>query len=151
MPRNGKPENLIPMNKRTEEEQRELARKGGKASGVARRRKRDLKSATRMILNLPVSEEVEKILRRNNVEEEDFTNLVAMILRMHSKAMTGDVNAARFLAEMSGETPAQKFAEKQYKDRKKMLESGIDDDGTVEIKITRAKSRTNNNDDSDCE
>lgn len=33
-------ENLIPFNERTEEEQRELARMGGIASGEARRRKR---------------------------------------------------------------------------------------------------------------
>lgn len=119
MPRNGKPENLIPMNERTKEEQTKIARKGGQASGAVRRRKRDIKSVTKMIFNLPPTEEVEKILKRNGVAEEDYTNLAAMILRMYSKAMEGDVNAARFLAEMSGETPAQKFAERQYKDRQK--------------------------------
>ena len=36
----GKVENLIPQNMRTKEEQREIARKGGKASGEARREAR---------------------------------------------------------------------------------------------------------------
>lgn len=36
-------DNLIPLNERAKEEQREIAKKGGKASGVARRRKADLR------------------------------------------------------------------------------------------------------------
>ena len=36
-------ENLIPFNERTEEEQRKIQRKGGIASGKARREKADLK------------------------------------------------------------------------------------------------------------
>lgn len=120
MPRNGKSENLIPMNKRTVEEQREIARKGGQASGAARRRKRDAKSAAQLILNLPALENIEDNLKRLGVEnEEDFTNLVAIMARAYDKAMTGDVNAMRFLMEMANITPAQKFAEKQYKDKMK--------------------------------
>lgn len=120
MPRNGKPENLIPMNKRTEEEQKEIARKGGKASGAARRRKRDAKSAAQLILNLPAVENVERNLKALGVlDEEDCTNLVAIMARAYDKAMTGDVNAMRFLCEMANITPAQKFAERQYRDRQK--------------------------------
>ena len=36
-------DNLIPFSERTETEQREIAKNGGKASGVARRRKADLR------------------------------------------------------------------------------------------------------------
>ena len=36
-------DNLIPMNKRTKDEQREIATQGGKASGKARREKADFK------------------------------------------------------------------------------------------------------------
>ncbi|MCK9361836.1 hypothetical protein M0Q28_06475 [Patescibacteria group bacterium] len=39
MPR-GKTENLVPQSKRTKAKQREIAREGGKASGVARREKK---------------------------------------------------------------------------------------------------------------
>ena len=42
LPRDGT-KNLTPMNKRSLEEQKELQRKGGKASGIARRKKADLK------------------------------------------------------------------------------------------------------------
>lgn len=43
-------ENLIPFNERTEDEQRELARKGGIASGEARRRKKAFKDLFEQIL-----------------------------------------------------------------------------------------------------
>ena len=48
-------ENLIPMNRRTESERREIASKGGKASGEARRKKRDMRKAAETLLNMPVS------------------------------------------------------------------------------------------------
>lgn len=43
-------ENLIPFGDRTEEEQREIRVKGGKASGEARRRKRDMRELMKMML-----------------------------------------------------------------------------------------------------
>lgn len=48
--RNGK-ENLIPMNKRTEEEQREIARQGGIASGKVRKEKATMKRTLEMLLD----------------------------------------------------------------------------------------------------
>ena len=55
MPRDGT-KNLTPMNKRSLEEQKELQRKGGKASGVARRKKADLKKAFETLLSLDVTD-----------------------------------------------------------------------------------------------
>lgn len=42
--------NLIPFPERTESEQRKIAQKGGKASGRARRRKKELRDVARAIL-----------------------------------------------------------------------------------------------------
>ena len=55
LPRDGT-KNLTPMNKRSLEEQKELQRKGGKASGIARRRKADLKKAFETLLALDVTD-----------------------------------------------------------------------------------------------
>ena len=44
-------EDLIPMNKRTKEEQKEIATKGGKASGIARREKATMKKTLEMLLD----------------------------------------------------------------------------------------------------
>ena len=44
-------ENLIPLNERTKEEQREIARQGGIASGKARQEKATMKKTLEMLLN----------------------------------------------------------------------------------------------------
>lgn len=108
-------ENLIPMNQRTEEEQREIASKGGKASGEARRKKRDAKSAARLILNLPVQEALEKNLKQMGLDEDDYTNMVAIMARAFTKAMTGDISAMSFLIDMAGSSPRFKMAEEEHK------------------------------------
>ena len=50
-------DNLIPMNERTKDEQREIARKGGIASGESRRRWKTLVQVLRDELEKPISEE----------------------------------------------------------------------------------------------
>ena len=55
LPRDGT-KNLTPMNKRSLDEQKELQRKGGKASGIARRKKADLKKAFETLLSLDVTD-----------------------------------------------------------------------------------------------
>lgn len=108
-------ENLIPMSERTEDEVRELASKGGKKSGEVRRRKRDAKNAARLILNLTAAEGVRKNLEQMGVDEEDHTNMVAVMARAFQKAMTGDVGAMNFLMEMSAQSPRFKLEEERHK------------------------------------
>ncbi|MEE0931266.1 MAG: hypothetical protein UIM53_09720 [Acutalibacteraceae bacterium] len=45
--------NLIPINKRTKKEQREIVSKGGKRSGEVRRRKKSMKQVMDMLLQMP--------------------------------------------------------------------------------------------------
>ena len=51
---------LIPFNRLTEEEQKKLARKGGQASGEARRKKRDLKEKLAVALEYITSEKIKQ-------------------------------------------------------------------------------------------
>ena len=55
MPRDGT-KNLKPVTERTKEEARAISSKGGKASGIARRRKADLKKAFETLLALDVTD-----------------------------------------------------------------------------------------------
>lgn len=55
-------ENLIPFSERSEEEARESGRKGGKASGVARRRKADLRKIAEGMITGDISEMMIKSL-----------------------------------------------------------------------------------------
>ena len=97
-------EDLIPFNKRTEDEQKQIAQKGGIASGAARRRKRALKDAVDLFLSLPVTDNrVYNKLARKGVEPEDIDNQMAMICGLHARAAVGDARAAKVLIEMLGE------------------------------------------------
>lgn len=108
--------NLIPNSERTPSERRELASKAGKASGEARRRKRDAQQAAKLILNLPVQGASEQTLESMGVEESDFTNMVALMARMYAKAMgQGDSGAARFLVDMTGGDERRKIERDRLK------------------------------------
>lgn len=120
----GTPENLHPV--RSSEEAKELGRKGGIASGKARRAKRDSKEAARLILDLPVSGPNESNLKALGIDEEDFSNRVALFARAYVKAMAGDINAMRFLVEIAGETPSQMIAQERF-EMEKENGAGVND------------------------
>ena len=96
--------NLIPMDKRSKSEARELGRNGGIASGVSRRRKRSLKEAADLYLSLPVSDRKmwNKISRRG-VDPEDIDNQMAMIIGLTMAATAGDAKAAKIIVDLLGE------------------------------------------------
>lgn len=97
-------EDLIPFNERTKDEQKQIAQKGGIASGAARRRKRALKDAADLFLSLPVTDNrVYNKLARKGVDPEDIDNQMAMICGLHAQASLGDARAAKVLIEMLGE------------------------------------------------
>lgn len=88
-------ENLKPFNERTEDEQRELAKKGGKASGKARRRKKELKELLELALSQP-SEIVEG--------EDNYTAITAALIQ---KAIQGDTKAYEVIRDTLGQKPTE--------------------------------------------
>lgn len=104
--------NLIPFNKRTETEQKEIARQGGKASGAARRRKKSLKELGDMIGSLKVKSEKNKaIMREAGIEDEDMIRDTAMLFMLEAKAEKGDTNAIALIAKIRGQLKEQVQAE----------------------------------------
>ena len=81
--------NLRPFNELTEEEQRKIARKGGIASGEARRRKKTLK------------EELIALLETN-----DNNNKISVAIL--NKALNGDIQAFTTIRDTIGEKPVDK-------------------------------------------
>ena len=97
-------ENLVPFNERTKSEQREIASKGGRASGVARRRKRSLKEAADLFLSLPVSDQRKwNKIARKGVNPEDIDNQMAIIIGLSEAAALGDAKAAKVVFDLLGE------------------------------------------------
>lgn len=106
MPANGT-KNLKPMNKLTEEEQKKLASKGGKASGKARRAKKTAKECAKIFLELPVSDLRKwKKLARDGVDPKDIDNMMLMVAGIVRAAQDGDVIAFRELLKLIGEDGA---------------------------------------------
>ena len=94
--------NLIPMNRRSEIEQKRIATMGGKASGAARRKKADFKRVLNQILTMQVPDDVMKEqLEALGLDPDMQTALNAAMVR---EALAGSVKAAEFVAKYSGQS-----------------------------------------------
>lgn len=119
--------NLIPFNKRTESEQREIAQKGGIASGVARRRKRSMREAADYYLALPETDRRSvNALLRDAVDPEDIDNQMAVIKGITARAKKGDPQAANVLLKMLGEETVQEDPAADALEAARKLLGGVD-------------------------
>ena len=98
-------DNLIPMTELTEEEQRKMARKGGIASGKARRAKRDRKQMASDLLDLTMQGAgVDKIKKFFSIKGVELNAYQVTVLSCLMKAMQkGDANALEKLLKIAGE------------------------------------------------
>ena len=88
-----KEENLIPFNKMTEEQQREIARKGGIASQKKAKERKKLKEALLIALDI---EKGDKTVQEIGVEA------------LLEKFMSGDIQAFTTVRDTIGEKPVDK-------------------------------------------
>lgn len=90
-------QNLIPM-KQSKEEAMKNGRKGGIASGEARRRKRDIKAALEALL--------EKTYKGKGGEQ--LSGAEAIALKQMEKALKGDTRAFEVVRDSAGQKPIEK-------------------------------------------
>lgn len=104
MAHNNNIQNLVPNSQRTPEELREITRKGGIASGKARRQRKTLAQIGDMIGALDIkSEKNRAILREAGITDEDMINDVGMMFRLNLKAQQGDPRAVELLSKLRGQ------------------------------------------------
>lgn len=119
--------NLIPFNKRTESEQREIAQQGGIASGKARRRKRSMKEAADYYLSLPETDRRRvNALLRDEVDQEDVDNQMSVVMGMAEAAKRGNARAANVLLKMLGEDNPPDDTAADTLERARELLGGVD-------------------------
>lgn len=96
-------ENIRDANsKRTPEERRELAKKAGQASGKARRRKANFQKTLNLLLTAEIdNEEWKPVLESLGVE---CTLESALLMAQIKAALDGDTQAAKFVAQYSGQS-----------------------------------------------
>lgn len=98
------------LDSRTASEQREIARKGGQASGAARRLKKMRRVVGEILLNMPVEDrELQRTMERLGVPEEERTYRMGVVVAMLNQAMKGNVNAACFIRDTIGEGPGDQL------------------------------------------
>jgi len=96
-------EDLIPINKRTKDEQKEITTKGGLASGAARRKKRDLKQKIKWLYDLaPTNDQIKQIVDNLPIELDDVDNELVEIIGLHNSASRGNHKAFITLQEYAG-------------------------------------------------
>lgn len=96
-------ENLKPMSERTAEERRELTRRGGIASGQARREKKTIRQRLALLMEEPAAGENE-------------TNGDKVAAALMKKAAAGDLKAIRLIGEYMGEFTQRVELEQTIKD-----------------------------------
>lgn len=99
-------QNLIPFNKRTKNEQREYARKGGKKSGEVRRERKAMKEQAELLLSLPFNiidkngNELKRVLESLGIDEENIDNQMAMIVALWRTALGNGRNQVTAVQEL---------------------------------------------------
>lgn len=93
--------NLVSLADRTTEEQREIATKGGKASGEARRKKRSLREAMQTMLALELSEKEINDLAKKGYDAQ--TQLDALTAAALMSAKRGNSQAFANVMRLLGE------------------------------------------------
>lgn len=101
--------NLIPNSERTPSELREMCSNGGKASGVARRRKKSLREAADLYLSLPFRDGRKlRAMVRDGLDPNEIDNQMAVIVGLAKMAQMGDSKSAKLLFELLNESGADK-------------------------------------------
>lgn len=99
-------ENLRSLGDVPAEERKAIQSAGGVASGKARRKARNMREAAQILLSAALVDdpETEQALATLGLEADQQG---AMLLAALRKSQTGDIEAARFVRDTSGQAPAQ--------------------------------------------
>lgn len=114
-------QNLQPLgnDERSKKKARELGAKGGKASGEARRKKRDLKAC------------MEALLEKQIVGKDGqmYSGAEAISIKQFEKALKGDAKAFELVRDTSGQSVVQKIQVAEVDaETIKGIESLVEDD-----------------------
>lgn len=103
-------QNLIRNENLTPSERRESARKAGKASVVARKRKKLLRELVEAYGTLEVSQDEKDELSALGIDEKNMSRDMQIVVSLYKKAMNGDVAAFNAIRDIKGEKPTDELA-----------------------------------------
>ena len=101
-------ENLIPMNERTKDEQRKIARMGGIASGESRRQSADLKKRLKEIASMALRDgKIDEIKTLADAKNANLSISDALLVKLVVMALNGNIKAMNKLLELLGNDPTE--------------------------------------------
>lgn len=114
----------------TPEERRENGRKGGIASGEAKRAKKAMRERLEVMLDMPLKSgrgiDIESIKNFAALKGKNITVQDAMMIAQIQKALKGDTNAAAFVRDTAGQNPTQKIEQEVDLDLNIRIDYGDD-------------------------
>lgn len=97
----------------TSEERRENGRRGGIASGVAKRKKKAMKETLEILLSMPLNKkkcyEVEEIESFAQLKGKNIDVETAILIKQVQRALSGDLSSAEFIRDTSGQIPTREL------------------------------------------
>ena len=131
-------QNLVPFTtNQSREEAVKNGRKGGEASGKARRRKADFRKTLNLLLTAEIdNEEWKPVLESLGVE---CTLESALLMAQIKEAMRGNTKAAYFVAQYAGQNAQTAADDKEQQRRTERMEADTE-------KIRRSSGNTENED-----
>ncbi|MFR7478843.1 MAG: hypothetical protein ACLUUJ_08385 [Acutalibacteraceae bacterium] len=103
-----------------------MGRKGGIASGAARRRKKSLKQKMQLLLSLPAAGNDQAELAAMGVEPGDMDNEMVLIKALFLSAAEGDTKAFDRIQDVLGRTVAREELALKKQEAKRRAASGED-------------------------
>ncbi len=93
----------------TREERVENGRKGGIASGVAKRKKKAMRETLEILLSMPLNNrkcyEVDEIESFAQLKGKNINVETAILIKQVQRALAGDLPSAEFVRDTSGQKP----------------------------------------------
>nr|DAK43058.1 MAG TPA: hypothetical protein [Caudoviricetes sp.] len=102
--------NLTPNSQRTKEELSEIGKKGAAKSNAVQKRRREIRETLLDLLAMPMKPgKLSQASTIAGLTGKNVTASEAMALAMLTKALEGDVRAAEFVRDSSGQKPVQQM------------------------------------------
>ena len=119
---------LVPLNKRTKDEQKKITQKGGIASGKSRRRKKALRTALKEAVTMQLKElhpdMCAGIMKAAKLSDGELTVGDAILGSIIRSACAGNPKMMKILLDTIGESADIRLQERELKVKEKALDSG---------------------------
>lgn len=130
---------LVPLNKRTKDEQKKITQKGGIASGKSRRRKKALRTALKEAMTMQLKElhpdMQNAIMQAAKLGDAELTVSDAVLGSIIRNACRGNSQMAKLLLDVLGETPDVRLKERELKLREQALKEDKGSDAVDDVQI----------------